>query len=201
MIPAWLHLLSLAFLLLGALCCLGIAVDVVRHKQHMAIMNVVWPVTALFGTLWVVPGSICAYGSLAPSMKKMATAAMEKHGGTMPNKKRDAVSRSWWRTARLHCGSGCMLGDIACGMAGVPRAPAFAVWFGWHWHLFGREDVRGLWILDYLFAYALGIVFQYFTIAPMRHLSFGKAALWAVGEGRYALAHRPGRSACTASWR
>lgn len=27
-----------------------------------------------------------------------------------------------------------------------------------------------VWILDYIFAYAFGIVFQYFTIAPMRGL-------------------------------
>ena len=35
-----------------------------------------------------------------------------------------------------------------------------------------------VWIVDYVFAYAFGIVFQYFTIAPMRGLSFG-SGIWA----------------------
>ena len=39
LIPTWLHPHSLPFLLLGALCLAGIAVDVVRYPQHMAIMN------------------------------------------------------------------------------------------------------------------------------------------------------------------
>jgi Domain of unknown function (DUF4396) len=34
--------------------------------------------------------------------------------------------------------------------------------------------------VDYLFAYAFGIVFQYFTIAPMRGLSLGQGILAAV---------------------
>jgi len=41
MIPAWLHALSIAYLLLGALCAVVIAIDAARHKQHMWIMNVV----------------------------------------------------------------------------------------------------------------------------------------------------------------
>ena len=54
MIPAWLHVLSIASLALGALCAAVIAPNPVRHPQHMWIMDVVWPVTALFGTVWIV---------------------------------------------------------------------------------------------------------------------------------------------------
>jgi hypothetical protein len=39
-------------------------------------------------------------------------------------------------------------------------------------------DHVGTWLVDYLFAHAFGIAFQYFTIAPMRHLSVGQG-LWA----------------------
>jgi len=35
MIPVWLHALSIASLLLGALCAVVIAADLVRHPQHM----------------------------------------------------------------------------------------------------------------------------------------------------------------------
>ncbi len=51
MVPNWLHLLSIAVLVLGFVCARVIAVDELRHPQHMWIMNVVWPVVALFGTV------------------------------------------------------------------------------------------------------------------------------------------------------
>ncbi len=50
MIPVWLHVLSVAALLFGIGCAAFLAVDVARHPQPMWIMNVVWPVTALFGS-------------------------------------------------------------------------------------------------------------------------------------------------------
>jgi hypothetical protein len=34
-----------------------------------------------------------------------------------------------------------------------------------------------VWVLDYAFAFAIGVAFQYFTIQPMRHLSVGEG-LW-----------------------
>ncbi len=55
MFPAWLHVLALACLGLGGICALVIMVDEYRYPQHMGVMNVVWPTTALFGsvlTLW-----------------------------------------------------------------------------------------------------------------------------------------------------
>ena len=54
MIPCWLHDLSIVYLLAGILSSLIIALDLVRRPQHMWIMNVVWPVTALFGTVGVI---------------------------------------------------------------------------------------------------------------------------------------------------
>jgi hypothetical protein len=53
-----------------------------------------------------------------------------------------------------------------------------AVWFGWR-GIFD-EKIFATWIVDYIFAYLFGIVFQYFTIAPMRGLSFGKGMVAAV---------------------
>jgi hypothetical protein len=47
MTPDWLHILSLAALGFGFACALVIAIDVTRHHQHMFVMNIVWPVTAL----------------------------------------------------------------------------------------------------------------------------------------------------------
>lgn len=166
MIPAWLHALSIASLTLGALCAVVIVADVTRHPQHMAVMNVVWPVTALFGTVWVA-WQYFTYGRLA------AHAAMER-GEAMPSEAGTPFPVKVANGA-LHCGSGCTLGDI-CAEWLVFLVPAVAVWFGWH-GLFG-EKMFAAWIVDYLFAYAFGVVFQYFAIAPMRHLGVA-AGVWA----------------------
>jgi len=58
-----------------------------------------------------------------------------------------------------HCGGGCTLGDII--------GEWLVFWLGW--------TIAGiaLWpelMIDFALAFALGIVFQYFAIAPMRHL-------------------------------
>ena len=53
--------------------------------------------------------------------------------------------------------------------------PVIAVWFGYR-SLFD-EKIFAIWIFDYLVAWAIGVAFQYFTIAPMRGLSPGKG-IW-----------------------
>ena len=169
MVPAWLHALSIAFLLLGALCAAVIAADVAHHPQQMGIMNVVWPVTALFGTVWIA-WQYFTYGRLAE--RETAHAAMRR-GEEMPSKKCTPFPIMVANGA-LHCGSGCTLGDI-CAEWLVFLVPAIAVWFGWH-RLFG-EKMFATWNVDYLFAYAFGIVFQYFAIKPMRNLSVGQG-IW-----------------------
>ena len=170
MIPVWLHILSIASLLLGVLCLVAIITDVVRHPQHMGVMNVVWPVTALFGTVWIV-WQYFRYGRLGRD--DVARAAMDR-GEKMPSMTQTPFPVMVANGA-LHCGSGCMLGDI-CAEWLVFLAPLIAVFFGWHW-LFGPK-LFAAWVVDFLFAYAFGIVFQYFAIKPMRDLTPG-AAIWA----------------------
>ncbi len=80
-------------------------------------------------------------------------------------------------TADLHCGSGCALGDL-CAEWLVFAVPAVAAPFGWP-SLF-RGQIFAVWVIDYLFAYAFGIVFQYLSIVPMRGLSFGAGLVAAV---------------------
>ena len=67
-----------------------------------------------------------------------------------------------------HCGAGCALGDIIAEWLAF-SIPAVAVAFGWR-SLFG-EKTFAVWILDFLIAFLFGVVFQYFTIKPMRNLS------------------------------
>jgi hypothetical protein len=58
-----------------------------------------------------------------------------------------------------HCGAGCTLGDIA---------GAWLVFVA-GWQLLGLA-LGAEYVVDFAFAFALGIAFQYFSIAPMRGL-------------------------------
>lgn len=48
MVAPWLNALALASLAIALACAAYILVDVVRRPQRMAIMNWVWPITALY---------------------------------------------------------------------------------------------------------------------------------------------------------
>ena len=162
MIPLWLHALSVAMLLLGLCSALVIAIDESRAPQHMWIMNVVWPVTALFGTAITLWGYF-AYGRLA-AHDAMHGSKRGKASGKRPTPFPIMVGKG-----AAHCGSCCALGDIAAEWLAFAM-PGIAVWLGWP--TIFSDKMFAVWVLDYIFAFCLGIVFQYFTIAPMRDLSF-----------------------------
>ncbi len=63
--------------------------------------------------------------------------------------------------AVLHCGAGCTIGDVIAENIVPLLGLTFAGAFG------------SRLIVDFALAYVLGIVFQYYTIVPMRKLSFG----------------------------
>jgi hypothetical protein len=151
MIPAWLHILSIVALAVGACSSLAMAVDVVRHPRNMGVMNLVWPLCGLFGgplVLWAyyrwgrASGHGVQGGGDAPFAVKVGKGA-------------------------LHCGSGCTLGDIVAEWLAF-FVPTVAVWAGLGW-LFS-EKMFAVWVVDFIFAFAFGIVFQYFAIQPMRQL-------------------------------
>ncbi len=95
MVPNWLNALAIASLALGAACALIVLVDVIRSPQPMAIMNWVWPITALYGG----PIALWMYVKLGrPSERERPFFA------------RVAIGVS-------HCGAGCVLGDIVAEFA------------------------------------------------------------------------------------
>jgi hypothetical protein len=92
------------------------------------------------------------------------------HAAKSEGKKPLAQKKPFWQMVALgstHCGSGCTLADII---------GEWALFF-FPLSLFGI-NIFGSWLVDYFLALFFGIFFQYFTIAPMRDLSFGKG-LWA----------------------
>ena len=162
MIPLWLHWLSVISLAAGAACAAVIAVDEVRHPQPMWIMNLVWPLVALSGSVLV----LWAYFEVGRNAGEDVHGGDEDHGGSS-----FAVSVA---KGTSHCGAGCTLGDIVAEWL-VVAVPVIAVWFGWH-SLFG-EKIFAVWIVDYIFALAFGIAFQFYAIAPMRGLGVWEG-LW-----------------------
>lgn len=172
MIPPWLHVLSGFSLLIAFLAMLLVALHEMRHPQQMWIMNVVWPVTALYGSLLAL-WAYLAYGRLATADK--AHTAM-KRGEEPPNRRLTPFPVAVGIGA-CHCGSGCCIGDIIAEWLALP-VPGIALAFGWE-SLFD-DKMFAVWIVDYLFAFVLGIAFQYFTIKPARNLSVGQGIVQAI---------------------
>ena len=83
MVPQWLHLLAIFPSRIGAICSFWIAIDEMQHPQHMWIMNLVWPITALYASVIGV-AFYFSYGRLATHAK----AKRPKEGKTPPARSR-----------------------------------------------------------------------------------------------------------------
>lgn len=90
--PAWLDTLSWVALGAAFASALYLIVSVLRRPQGMAIMNVVWPVTALY----MGPFAVWAYYRMSRREKPFWQAVF---------------------VGVTHCGSGCTLGDILAEFA------------------------------------------------------------------------------------
>ncbi|MGH7582951.1 MAG: DUF4396 domain-containing protein [Gemmatimonadales bacterium] len=158
LMPPWITALAWISLAVCGACAVIIVTDIAAgHRQRMWIMNVVWPVTALYA------------GPLALWMYR----AWARHGGG------SADRRPFWQTvsiATTHCGAGCSLGDLIAewGLLLVPFT------------LFGRP-IFAAWLADFVLAFGLGIAFQYFTIVPMRHLATGAGIRAAIRADAFSL--------------
>ncbi|MFP3547312.1 DUF4396 domain-containing protein [Rhizobium sp. SIMBA_035] len=158
MFPDWFHTLAIICLCLGGASVVVVLSDILRHPQHMAVMNVVWPVTALFGTLPLLI-LYSRYGRRVSEEEKV-----HDQTPSMPETPFPIMVAK----GALHCGSGCMIGDVVAEWLAF-LLPAVAVALGWQ--VLFSEKMFAVWILDFIFAFVIGIIFQYFAIAPMRGLS------------------------------
>ena len=162
MVPAWLQILAWCWIAICIASAVFILVQTLRKPQKMWIMDVVWPITGLY------MGPFAEYlyrKSLPESMKKPMSPDMKQ---MMERYKDDAPTWIQNSIAVFHCGAGCSIGDAIAEL----MVPALALTFAGE---FGTKL-----IFDFLFAYVLGVAFQYFTIVPMRGLSFGKGLIAAV---------------------
>jgi hypothetical protein len=91
----------------------------------------------------------------------------KQQGKSMPSKQ-----KPFWQSVTigaLHCGSGCTLGDMIAE-AFLLAVPVI---------LFGSK-IYGSWAIDFLFAFIIGIIFQYYSIKPMKNLSPKKGLIAAL---------------------
>ena len=79
--------------------------------------------------------------------------------------------------AATHCGAGCTLGDIVAAILGVFIPVSIAGY-----------AIVGEWAYGLVAAFLFGIIFQYFTIAPMRHLGVRRGLIAAVKADALSLA-------------
>jgi hypothetical protein len=127
------------------------------YRQKMWIMNLVYPITALY---W---GPVALWFYFKHGKRK-SKPMIEKMGPPDP----DQMPR--WNIlskAVSHCGAGCTLGDIAGEwlVAGLGL-------------MIAGESLLADFPMDFVWAWTLGIVFQYFTIVPMRDMGKIKG-IWA----------------------
>ena len=146
------------------------------HRQPMGIMEIVWPVTALY----LGPLGLWAY--LRWGRPKSPRWRQRHRDPPQPSELASVT------VGVSHCGAGCTVGDIAAT-----------------WIVFAAGlTLLGLalpveYLFDYALAFALGIAFQYFSIAPTRVLGVRDGLRAAIKAGRSPSAHS--RSGYSGGWR
>jgi hypothetical protein len=143
----WLTVVAWISLAVAFLTAALIAIDVfVRgRRQRMPIMEAVWPVTALY----LGPLTWLAYDRWG----RPNSPSYQREAGAVPEYGEPASVA----VGVGHCGAGCTLGDI------IGAWCVFLI----GWELAGLA-LPAEYVVDFALAFALGIVFQYFSIAPMR---------------------------------
>ncbi|MFF0849779.1 DUF4396 domain-containing protein [Streptomyces sp. NPDC003280] len=149
--PGWIEAVGWFSLSAAFASALIILIDifVLGYRQKMWIMNLVYPITALY---W---GPVTVWFYFRHG-RRTSQPSIEQHG--MP----DSDKLPQWNVlskAVSHCGAGCTLGDIG------------AEWLVYSFALtIAGKALYADFALDFAFAWLLGIVFQYFTIVPMRDI-------------------------------
>lgn len=161
--------------ILGILGALIVLADIRNgHRQRMPVMEIVWPLTALWGS-WA---GVLAYFRFGRQYRQSPTDELmnmdiRPHGtDPLPPEEMPAMddmkgmpgndikkARPEWRNvliSALHCGAGCVLADLLCEIFFI-FAP-FAI---------AGSMIAGLWTLEYILALIFGVWFQYAAMQQM----------------------------------
>lgn len=156
-----LSILAWIFLGLGLLSFIVVYVDInMGRYQKMPIMNLAWPITALYSG----PLALVMYFLFARAKKEHMD---HDHKKMHSHKRRTRKLPGWVQIyiSSTHCAAGCGLADIV--------SEIMIYWVGIT--ILGHT-IWASYFIDYGFALLFGFVFQYFNIAPMHpHLSAWEA--------------------------
>jgi hypothetical protein len=140
--------------------------DEIKRPQQMWVMNIVWPVTALYF-------SVIAVWFYFRSGRRMTREAMQAsmHGMRREHSPAGAPNPTFTQVAisASHCGAGCVIGDVIA---------EFAV-FSLGMTMLG-VTLFASYAADFTLAWIFGIAFQYFVIKPMKHLTPAQGLIAAI---------------------
>ena len=146
-------IVSWVFLGLGILSAVIIYIDInMGRYQAMPIMNVAWPITALYSSFL----ALYMYFKYGRAEKQM----MMHHTKNKKTKAKAKKPHPKWvqiYISSTHCGAGCGLSDIV--------SETFIYWAGIT--IFGAV-IWASFFIDYAVALLFGLAFQFFNIMPMR---------------------------------
>lgn len=176
--PIWLRDLAWAYLSLSFLCFVAIVVVEIWRPQKMMVMNLVWPITALyFGPValeWYLrtgrKGTKVYHAKMMEKVRReLAVERLEGRREEPAKGREGGATREQVAVGVSHCGAGCTLGDIA------------GEWWVFAAGLtFAGGVLQTRLVVDFLLAWGFGIAFQYFSIVPMRGLPVGKGIVQAI---------------------
>lgn len=164
-------IIAAIFVVLGIVGALIVIADIRNgHRQKMAVMEVVWPLTALWGS-WI---GVLAYFRFGRQHRRSSTDElidldMRPQGAEpIPPKEMPGMgdmkgmpmnnmgmAEPGWRSvllSALHCGAGCSLADLLCEL----------------FVIFAPLSVAGLWTMEYALALIIGVWFQYAAMQQMQ---------------------------------
>jgi Domain of unknown function (DUF4396) len=150
-----------AWLSLGTafICAAIITAHEIRYSQKMMVMNLVWPLTALYLSVF---GVVVYFRFGVPMARSQGhrDGKFQADRGSMKMGQNAEVTVIDAALSATHCGAGCVLGDIVSEFAVFASGALIfgsMLWASFTW--------------DFVAAWCLGIAFQYFAIVPMRKLS------------------------------
>jgi hypothetical protein len=159
-----------ASIVIAIACAVWLVIDEVRRPQAMWIMNLVWPLTALYFGVF----ALWAYVRLGRArLRTEQPAACHGHRDTRRHGQHkragQQITAAQVAIATSHCGAGCVLADLIAEF-GIATAGIT---------LFGLM-LWASYVIDLAAAWTLGIAFQYFSIKPMSDLSPAAALVMAI---------------------
>lgn len=135
-----LQIVAWTALLIGFLSSVLILIDIIKHPQMMAVMNVVWPINGWF------MGPVALWTYFKWGRLKAKNLSIEDNRGQS--------AKVFMSTS--HCSAGCTLGDAV----GVP------IVFFTGMAIVGSK-LLAHYLVEFILAYLFGLLFQVLAIYPM----------------------------------